>query len=145
MHTGIPEEERSSLLAEGRSILASSADCRYLHRVEIVTLVMAGLSPTSLSHFSNETRTTIERWVKIACEQGIDALHEFKKTGRPSRLSSDELAEIGRLFQQPPAGSQKLFHDGQSLQAFIRQQYHVKLSIRQCQRIIRKIIPEGSM
>lgn len=82
------------LLAEGQILINTTDDAKFQHKVELVNLVLSGLSPSFLSHYCAESKNTITSWVKTADEKGFDALRTKKQTGRPAKLSSEELAQI---------------------------------------------------
>lgn len=47
------------LLAEGRQIINSTDDAKYLHRVELVNIVLGGMTPSELSKYVRESKNTI--------------------------------------------------------------------------------------
>ena len=126
----------SQLLAEGQQIVNSTTDAKYRHKVEMVNLVLSGLTPSYLSRYCGDSKRTITLWVKIADEQGFDALKVKKQTGRPPKLTSEQIAEIRKVLEEDD--SKKYGYnvwDGPSLSAYIEKTYTVKLCVRQCQRL----------
>ena len=125
------------LLAEGQIIVNTTNDAKFQHRVELVNLVLGGLSPSFLSQYCAESKNTITLWVKIADEQGFDALRIKKQTGRPAKLSSEELAQIKSvLAKDTPKEYGYPVWDGPSLSDYIAKTYSVSLCVRQCQRLL---------
>lgn len=88
------------LLAEGQIIINTTDDAKFQHKVELVNLVLGGLSPSFLSEYCAESKNMITSWVKTADKKGFDALHARKQTGRPAKLSSQELAEIKAVLEE---------------------------------------------
>jgi len=130
----------AQLLAEGKQIVRSRSDVKYRHKVEMVNLVLSGLTPSYLSTYCGDSKSTITRWVKIADEQGFNALKAKKPTGKPPKLTKEEMAEIRTVLEEDdPKKYGYNVWDGPSLSAFIEETYAVKLSIRQCQRLLHRL------
>lgn len=132
--------DAAQLLAEGKQIVRSTSDAKYRHKVEMVNLVLSGLTPSYLSTYCGDSKSTITRWVKIADEQGFHALKAKKPTGKPPKLTKEEMAEIRTVLEEDdPKKYGYNVWDGPSLSAFIKKTYAVKLSIRQCQRLLHRL------
>lgn len=130
----------SELLAEGQLIVNSTDDAKYQHKVEMVNLVLSGLTPSYLSNYCGDSKNTITLWVKVADEQGFEALRAKKQSGRPSKLTSDQIAEIRSVLEED--NPKKYGHnvwDGPSLAAYIKATYSVTLCVRQCQRLFHNL------
>ena len=130
----------SDLLAEGQLIVNSTDDAKYQHKVEMVNLVLSGLTPSYLSTYCGDSKNTITLWVKIADEQGFEALKAKKQSGRPSKLTSNQIAEIRSVLEED--NPKKYGHnvwDGPSLAAYIKATYSVTLCVRQCQRLFHNL------
>ena len=127
----------SKLLAEGQLIVSSTEDAKYQHKVELVNLVLSGITPSYLSKYCSECKNTITKWVKKVDEQGFEALKVKKQAGRPSKLSAEQIEEISIIIDED--NSKKYGYnvwDGPSLSAFIKERYNVDLCVRQCQRLL---------
>ncbi len=48
------------------------------------------------------SRTTVSRWHNALLHKGVDSLKKRRATGRPSRLTADQLQEIARIFAEGP-------------------------------------------
>ena len=132
--------DRSQLLSEGLEIVHSTTDDKYRHKVEMVNLVLGGLTPSCLSSYCGDSKRTITLWVKIADEQGFEALKPKKPTGRPPRLTNEQKAEIRAILEEdnPKKYGQNVW-DGPSLSSLIEKTYAIKLSVRQCQRLLHSL------
>lgn len=87
------------LIVEGQMLINTTDDAKFQHKVELVNLVLGGLSPSFLSQYCAESKNTITSWVKTADKKGFDALRVKKQAGRPPKLSSDELAQIKSVLE----------------------------------------------
>ena len=48
------------------------------------------------------SRTTASRWHNALLHKGVDSLKKRRATGRPSRLTADQLTGIARIFAEGP-------------------------------------------
>ncbi len=130
----------AQLLAEGQMIVNSTNDAKFQHKVEIVNLVLGGLTPSFLSKYCGESKNTITLWVKTADEQGFDALKVKKQSGRPMKLSPEQIATIKTVLEEDdPKKYGYQVWDGPGLSAYIKTTYSVHLSVRQCQRMFHNL------
>ena len=132
--------DRAQLLAEGQQIVRTISDVKYRHKVEMVNLVLSGLTPSYLSSYCGNSKRTITLWVKIADEQGFEALRPRKPTGKPPKLTKEQMAEIRTVLEEDaPKKCGYNVWDGPSLSAYIEKTYGVKLCVRQCQRLFHSL------
>ena len=130
----------AQLDAKGQQIVHTTSDAKYRHKVEMVNLVLSGLTPSYLSSYCGESKRTITLWVKIADEQGFEALKPRKPTGKPPKLTKEQMTEIRTVLEEDDP--KKYGHnvwDGPSLSAYIEKTYAVKLCVRQCQRLFHNL------
>lgn len=130
----------TQLLAEGQLIVNSTTDAKYQHKVEMVNLVLSGLTPSYLSTYCGDSKNAITLWVKIADEQGFEALKGKKQTGRPPKLTAEQIAEIRTILAEDnPKKYGRNVWDGPSLSSFLKEAYGVELCVRQCQRLFHNL------
>ena len=55
----------AQLLAEGQQIVHTTLDAKYRHKVEMVNLVLSGLTPSYLSTYCGHGKRMITLWVKL--------------------------------------------------------------------------------
>ncbi len=125
------------LLVQGRMIISSSQDAKFHHKVEIVNLVLSGLTPSFLSTFCGDSKNAITLWVKTVDEQGFEALRTKKQPGRAPKLSPQQLSHIKDVLEEDDPGRYGFsVWDGPSLSHYIKETYAVTLVVRQCQRLL---------
>lgn len=66
----------------------------------MVNPVLSGLTPSYLSTYCSSSKRMITLWVKIADEQGFEALKPKKPTGRPAKLTEKQMKEIRRVLEE---------------------------------------------
>ncbi len=130
----------AQLLAEGQMLVNADNDAKFQHKIEMVNLVLSGLTPSYLSQYCGDSKNAITLWVKIADEQGFDALHAKKQSGRPSKLTPEQLKEIRVVLEadNPKEYGYNVW-DGPTLSAYIAKKYNIKIGTRQCQRIFHSL------
>ena len=127
------------LLAQGKAIVATEGACRYRHKVEMVNLVLGGLTPSFLAKYCGDSKNAITGWVKLADECGFEVLRDGKSTGRPPKLSAEQVAEIDRLLGEDPSEHGYRVWDGPSVSDWINKRYGIAYSVRSCQEMFKKL------
>ena len=97
------------------------------------------MTAEEISDLSGITRRTLSRWVKIVDEEGFEALKGKAKTGRSAKLSKEQKEEIKIVLIKSPQESGYYKWDGISLSDYIKNQYDIDLSVRQCQRLFHEL------
>ena len=118
-----------------------SEEARYDHRLHGVLLVAQGMSAPQVAQFLGDGTRTVEYWVKRFNEEGLSGLVEGERPGRPARLSEAQLEQIGVILREPPRahGMTGNLWDGKTLAEWLRRNWTVELSVRQCQRLFRQL------
>jgi len=82
---------------------------------------------------------TVEYWVRHFEEDGLAGLVELERSGRPKRLTAEQIQEINRVLRNPPEAVDLTGNlwSGKLLSAFIEQQFGVRLGVRRCQYMFR--------
>lgn len=128
------------LLAQGKALIKANNDTVFQHRVEMVNLVLSGITPSALSELVGESKNTLTNWVKIADEKGFAALKPSEnKGGRPTKITDDMAVEIDIALQNEPNMYGYDVWDGISLADYIKKTFSIEYSVRQCQRLFRDL------
>jgi len=81
------KNDPKDLLDKGQSIVNSSSESKFMHRVVMVNLMLSGgLSSRQLSKLCGIPQRTLNQWLCKVDEQGFEALRAIKQEGRPSKL-----------------------------------------------------------
>jgi transposase len=112
-------------------------DARYDHRLHCVLLVAGGLTCERVAGLFGDSPRTLVNWVRRFDQQGLAGLAEGNHSGRPARLSAEQLEEVRDWVRQPPAAAQvdANLWDGKSLSVCLQQRFGVSMGVRQCQRL----------
>lgn len=118
-----------------------SEESRYDHRLHGVLLVAQGMTCPEVAKLLGDAPRTVEYWVHEFEEMGLAGLLEGERSGRPRRLSAQQLQEINAVLRHMPreAGLGSNLWDGKTLAAWIEREYRIDLGVRQCQRLFRQL------
>ncbi|MDO5536996.1 MAG: winged helix-turn-helix domain-containing protein [Desulfovibrionaceae bacterium] len=135
------------LLEEGKQLLKTlrhpktTAEGRFRHRIEAVMLIVAGVSPQILCAVFAESIGTLRSWVRMADEKGYMSLYDHPSPGRAPSLNAEQMHEVGLFLRSTPAETADGTWDGPALAAYLNREYGLELSVRQCQRMLRRMLP----
>ncbi|MDQ6662800.1 MAG: winged helix-turn-helix domain-containing protein [Acidobacteriota bacterium] len=62
--------------------------------------LLNGLSQSRVARKFGVSRTTTSRWHRALTRQGVESLRKRRATGRPSRLTSDQLKDVARMYTE---------------------------------------------
>ena len=123
------------LLKQGKSIMSSTDESRFLFRVFAVNMVLSGCPASQIGELAGVSKAAVTGWVKTADEQGFDALRTGQRSGRPPKLSMEQRSEIDKALQADPDEFGFKIWDGPNLSRFIHDKFGIELCVRQCQRL----------
>jgi transposase len=129
-----------------RSVVSASDEQRFLHRLHCALLVAEGRSCYEVARWFGEDPRTVERWVHALDMNGIEGLKEHHAGGRPARISAGLLESLTLDLCEAPdrAGYPEPAWSGRLLKRLLEDRYGIKLSPRQCQRLLRRLRHAGS-
>ena len=118
-----------------------SEDARYDHRLHGVLLVCRGFSSYEVAKMFGQNPTTIQRWVRSFQKRGFSGLEDFEKTGRPNRLTPQQLKSINSALRKSPRdfGYSQNMWDGKLLSHHVEESHKVALGVRQGQRLFHQL------
>jgi transposase len=114
---------------------------RYDHRLHGVLLVAQGMTCPEAARLMGDSPRTVVNWIERFESQGLGGLSDRERSGRPGRLSEEQLLKVEAALRGSPAqfGLPAQLWDGPSLSAYLRKELGVSLKVRQCQRLFRRL------
>lgn len=99
-------------------------------RIRAARLLQAGHPPAQVAAMVQAPRQTVYRWQEVLESQGIDALRDMSKGGRPARMGAEELGQLQvALLEGPMAhGFGTPLWTLKRVRLLIEQQFGVKYS-----------------
>ena len=71
-------------------------------RVRAGRLLLKDKPPAGVAKLVGAPRQTVYRWLAVLREQGIDGLRDMSKGGRPSLMTTEQVAELRELLLAGP-------------------------------------------
>lgn len=127
------------LLAQGQEIVSQTADNKFVHRVSMVNLMLAGFSAADLAPYCGDSERTLMSWVKKVDEQGWESLIAIKQKGRPQKLTEEQQASLKRVISDSPSSYGYNVWDGPSVSDYISKEYNVEMNVRSCQLLLHRL------
>lgn len=127
------------LLEQGKTVMSSTDESKYLFRVFAVNMVLSGTPASQVGASAGFTKAAVTGWVKTVDEQGFEALRPQRRSGRPAKLMKAQMSEIDAVIQTDPKEHGFKVWDGSSLSSYIKSHYNVDISVRQCQRMFHSL------
>lgn len=126
--------------------MKTSCEPRFQHRLHCVLLVAEGRSCYEVARWFGDDPRTIERWVHALDKHGVEGLCEHHAGGRPTKLTGEQLQHLALDLQKPPrvCGYPEREWSGKLLTQHLEARYGLKLSARQCQRIMYRLADTGA-
>jgi transposase len=123
----------------------AACEQRLLLRLCCVLLIAEGRSCYEVARWFGEDPRTIERWVHALAEHGVEGLREHHAGGRPMKLAGEQVQRLTLDLQKPPrlCGYPERRWSGKRLAQHLERRYGIKLSARQCQRMMRRLAGAG--
>ena len=99
-------------------------------RVRAARLLQAGHAPAVVAKMVEAPRQTVYRWQAVLQAQGLEALRDMSKGGRPARLGAEELTRLQvALLEGPTAhGFDTPLWTLKRVRLFIERQFGVRYS-----------------
>ena len=96
-----------------------SEESRYDHRLHGVLLVAQGLNCCQVADLLGDAPRTVAYWVERFEEDGFAGLQEGARSGRPSKLKPDQIADLQRVVRGKPSevGLSGNLWDGKTMSA----------------------------
>lgn len=121
--------------------IQETSESRYLHRLHGILLILNGLSCYEVGRLFNHSPRTIQYWINKANKEGVSGLLDRGRSGRPSRLSVDQIQKIKGDINKSPRklGYDISLWDGKLLSHHIYKRFKIKLGVRMCQNLFHKL------
>ncbi|MBX8632049.1 MAG: helix-turn-helix domain-containing protein [Thermoplasmata archaeon] len=119
--------------------IKSSAEARYISRVHAVLLACAGLSSYEIAGMLGHSARSVEEWIKRYNKNSLDGLREERRKGRPGAISTECFELLVSDIEQDPSEFGYDEWNCRNLSAHLMRRYGIKLSERQCRRVLERL------
>ncbi len=134
--------KHSAVTKESLLILAEQIPGAWIGiRIAGYLLLLSGWTSTQVADLFGLSRWAVVKWIRKANKEGLDAVDDNPRPGRPSQFSEELLGELEEVLCQSPreVGIERQRWDGVVLAEYIKRTYQIKVHVRHAQRIIRKL------
>jgi transposase len=110
-------------------------------RYQALFLMHEFMNCTLVAELIKKSRRTIQTWVNMFNERGLEAIVPNIPPGRPSSLSEEqkETLKMDVLTHPRELGYEFSNWEGKSVVHHIKQKFYVELSVRQAQRLLHEL------
>jgi transposase len=133
------KSDKAVLIQEGKQIVNTTEEGKYMRKVTLVNLMLGGVPASRIGEAAGETPRTLSMWMKSVDEHGFRSLWPKKQPGRPERLSQDQKEKIKDDIAKDPSEFGYNVWDGNTLSNHIGKKYGILLKTRQCERLFHKL------
>ncbi|SHE78494.1 Homeodomain-like domain-containing protein, partial [Vibrio gazogenes DSM 21264] len=75
-------------------LIRETSDARMRTRLLAISHFVDGKSRTQIAKYLKVSRTSVNNWVVTYLKNGVEGLVEKQHTGRPPRLTEDQLSQL---------------------------------------------------
>ena len=137
-------DKKTGVINQIHSYIEKNSEAKFIHRLHVILLFAEEKNGScdSLGALFGISPRSISNWIKRINRTGdIESLRSKPQSGRPSRLTKNQMNELSLVLQELPekwgmSGSQ---WNGVNLSAYIYQRYGIMLKVRSCQRLFHKL------
>ena len=98
-----------------------------------------GISRYQIASALRVSRTSVNKWVSAYLTEGLDGLKPKKSTGRPSRLSLEQLEEIKAYIDEQSASEEGGRLTGKCLQDYISTTFGISYGLTNTYKILHEL------
>jgi len=132
-----PELTRDSLLSLAEVIPGAWLGIR----IAAFLLMLAGWKSTQVSELFGLSRWGAVKLIQKANREGLDAIVDHPRPGRPSQIGKEVLAALDEALSKSPQdyGLSRNHWDGVVVVEYLKRFHSIKIHVRHAQRTIRKL------
>ncbi|EIQ00330.1 transposase [Opitutaceae bacterium TAV1] len=132
--------DREKIIMSLHAEIRCDEAARYHHRLHALLLVAQGMTCPQVAGLLGDSPRAVVKWVRQFEAGGLAGLTEGWRPGRPGRIGPAALARVRSVLRENPAraGVPVGRWSGRTLAAFLREKFGVRLSVRQCQRLLKE-------
>jgi transposase len=110
-------------------------------RIAAILLFLEGWKSTNIARLFGLTRWSVVKWIQRINAQGLDAMKDVPRPGRPSRLSTQIQQVLEEVLQKNPRslGLKRNRWDGIVVVEYLERVHGLHVKVRQAQRWIRRL------
>jgi transposase len=110
-------------------------------RIAALLLILSGWKSSQVADLFGLTRWAVVKWIRRANREGIEAVYDRHRSGRPSQFDDAILRQLDEALSQSPQkyGIPSVRWNGVIVAEYLKNTYHIRIHVRHAQRLIRKL------
>ena len=110
-------------------------------RIAGYLLMLSGWPATKVAALFGMSRVNTTKWCHKANTEGLSAVYDKPRSGRPSQFDERTLKLLDRALANSPKkfGIERTRWDGKVVVEYLQQQHGITVHVRHAQRLIRKL------
>jgi len=119
--------------------IRATSNARMRTRLLAVSHFIDGKSRYQIADFLKVSRTSVNKWISVYINEGIDGLTEKKHTGRPSNLTLEQLNTLKQFVTNNAVKVEGGRLQGTDIIAFIESEFCISYSLSGVYKLLRKM------
>jgi len=110
-------------------------------RIAVLLLILAGWKSSHAAELFGLTRWTVVKWIQRANRDGVEAVLDKQRMGRPSQFTKGVMNKLEKVLANSPrkVGIPRTHWNGNALVTYLKKTYHIEIHVRHAQRIMKKL------
>lgn len=110
-------------------------------KIAALLLVLEGQQRGWVTRVLGLSRISLTRWIHCVNEQGVEALKEKPRPGRPGQLTARVYQKLEKHLEESPQkfGWSRVQWDGPVLTVHLKRYFGVKITVRQAQKWMHRL------
>lgn len=110
-------------------------------RIAAFLLILSGWKSSQVAELFDLTRWAVVKWINKANQQGLEAINDRPRSGRPSQFDESLKKELEKVLSKSPKdfGIPRVRWDGKVFAEYIDRFHNKKITVRHAQRLIRDL------
>lgn len=110
-------------------------------RIAAYLLMLSGWKTSQVAELFGLTRWAVVKWVYKANQEGVEAVKDSPRSGRPSQIDEGLMKELEEALSKSPKefGIPRVRWDGVVVAEYIKRFHRIPIHIRHAQRLIRHL------
>jgi transposase len=110
-------------------------------RIAALLLVLSGWKSSHVAELFGLTRWTVVKWIRMANCDGVEAVSDRARSGRPSQLDNETMKKLREVLSKSPqeVGLSCTLWNGVVFVEYLKKAYHIEIHVRHAQRMMKKL------
>ena len=110
-------------------------------RISALLLLLSGWKSTNVSSLYGLSRWSVVKWIQKANKEGLAAVQDKQRPGRPSRITDECKRELDMALEKPPNefGIARARWDGKVVVQYLKEFHGITIRVRRAQQLLHEL------